>query len=89
MLVRLSNAGLLTRVSKNRFFTPECLRAHAALAERASQDKAIFTAQEYRMISGVGRNLTIELLEYFDRAGFTRRIRDGRILCTSARDIFG
>ena len=89
LLGRLANAGVLARVSKNRFFTPECLRAHAGLAEQAARGDTMFTAQQYRLLSGVGRNLTIEILEFFDRAGFTRRIREGRTLCTSARDIFG
>lgn len=89
LLARLADAGLLTRVSKNRFFTPECLRAHAALAEQAAGASAIFTAQQYRLLSGIGRNLTIEILEFFDRTGFTRRIGDGRILRAAAADIFG
>jgi selenocysteine-specific elongation factor len=89
LLERLAAAGMLTRVSKNRFFTPECLRAHAALVEQAAGASAIFTAQQYRLLSGIGRNLTIEILEFFDRTGFTRRIGDGRILRAAAADIFG
>ncbi|MEQ1890509.1 MAG: selenocysteine-specific translation elongation factor [Alphaproteobacteria bacterium] len=88
LLVRLAQAGLVTQVSKNRFFTPEILRAHAAFAEQAASERPIFTAQEFRVLSGIGRNLTIEVLEYFDRAGFTRRIQDGRMLRARAVDIF-
>lgn len=89
LLARLSQAGLVTRVSKNRFFTPEILRAHAAFAEQAAGKKPVFTAQDYRLLSGIGRNLTIEILEYFDRAGFTRRIQEGRMIRVPAEDIFG
>ncbi len=89
LLSRLAHAGVVTRVSKNRFFIPENLRVLAAFAERAALDNIIFTAKDYRLLSGIGRNLTIEVLEYFDRSGFTRRIQDGRIIRTSARDIFG
>ncbi len=89
LLTRLALAGFVTRVSKNRFFTPALLRAHACFAERTAGEKAIFTAQDYRLLCGIGRNLTIEVLEYFDRAGFTRRIQDGRIIRAPAADIFG
>lgn len=89
LLERLARAGRVLRVSKNRFFTPEILRAHAAIAERAAQANGLFTAQEYRLLAAIGRNLTIELLEFFDRAGFTRRHLEGRVLRASAEDIFG
>lgn len=89
LLERLARAGRVLRVSKNRFFTPEILRAHAAIAEGAAQANGMFTAQEYRLLAAIGRNLTIELLEFFDRAGFTRRLQEGRVLRASAQDIFG
>lgn len=91
LLTRLARAGLVTRVSDNRFFTQATLRALAVIAENAaaaSQD-ARFTAAQYRIASGIGRNLTIEVLEYFDRAGFTRRLGEGRIVRAPAGDIFG
>jgi selenocysteine-specific elongation factor len=37
-----------------------------------------FTAGAFRNLSGIGRNLTIEVLEYFDRAGVTSRGGEGR-----------
>jgi len=36
-----------------------------------------FTVQTFRDASGIGRNLAIEMLEYFDRKGLTRR--DGNV----------
>lgn len=90
LLSRLAQAGLLIRVSENRFFMPETLRRLAGVAEEAAaaQDGG-FTAADYRLRAGIGRNLTIEVLEYFDRAGFTRRIGAARIVHSSAKDIFG
>lgn len=89
LLTRLAQAGLLMRVSKNRFFSPASLRSHAAIAEKAAFEHTLFTAKDYRLLSGVGRNLTIEVLEFFDRAGFTRRMGEGRMLRAAAEDIFG
>ena len=45
---------------------------------KAANDKQQFTVQEYRDQTGIGRNLSIEILEYFDRQGVTRRIGDVR-----------
>ena len=68
--------GLLVRPVKNRFFLP------AALDELKGKLNDIpgetFTVQQYRDIAGIGRNLCIEILEYFDRLGITRRIGDHR-----------
>ncbi len=91
LLTRLAHAGLVSRVSDNRFFTPGILRRLADIAGQAaaSAEQGLFTAAEYRIRSSIGRNLTIEVLEYFDRAGFTRRIGAGRIIRSAAEDFFG
>ena len=38
------------------------------------------TAAAFRDRSGIGRNLAIEVLEYFDRIKFTRRVGDARVI---------
>jgi selenocysteine-specific elongation factor len=48
----------------------------AALAAHAPERRV--TAAAFRDRSGVGRNVAIELLEYFDRVKLTRRIGDVR-----------
>ena len=37
-------------------------------------------AARLRDAIGLGRKRTIQLLEYFDRVGYTRRVRDAHIL---------
>ena len=51
-----------------------------ALAPLASKlnARAPFTVRQFRDASGVGRNVVIEVLEYFDGRGFTQRIGDTR-----------
>ena len=79
MLTRLERFGLLARVAPNRFFAPETLTAFAAIArDLAAGEEGGFTAAEFNKRSGIGRNLTIELLEFMDRIGFTRRTGDLR-----------
>ena len=47
-----------------------------------------FTAAAFKDRSGVGRNLTILILEYLDKMGATRRQGDTRILLRG-NDVFG
>ena len=52
-------------------------------------DSGEFTPSSYRDRSGIGRYLTIEVLEFFDKARFARRTKMGRQIKTGAREIFG
>ncbi len=72
--------GLVRRVADNRWFPPDALRGLADIAETLAAESADgrFTAAAYKDRSGIGRNVTIELLEFFDREGFTRREGDAR-----------
>jgi selenocysteine-specific elongation factor len=72
-LERAGSSGHLVRVAKNRFFLPATvteLRQIAALLASEASD-GTFDAAQFRDRSGIGRNLTIEVLEFFDRAGVT------------------
>lgn len=81
-LKRATQLGILTRVVKNRFFLPETVAELRQLAENlaAQQDDGLFSASQYRDVTGIGRNLAIEVLEHFDSTGFTRRQGDKRRL---------
>jgi selenocysteine-specific elongation factor len=48
-----------------------------------------FVAASFKDHSGVGRNLTIEILEYLDRIGVTRRVGDRRIVLRGGDTAFG
>ncbi len=67
--------GLVRRVADNRWFPPAALRGLAEIAEGLAAESADgkFTAAAYKDRAGIGRNVTIELLEFFDNEGFTRR----------------
>jgi selenocysteine-specific elongation factor len=71
---RISRLGYLEPVAPNRYFLPETVAALAAMAgELASaSDDGEFDAAQYRNRTGIGRNLTIDVLEYLDRIGVTR-----------------
>ena len=80
VLSRLARHGLLVRVSKNRFFTPQAVKRLEEIAQAEAKERGTITAAAFRDRAGIGRNLTIEVLEYFDRAKFTRRAGDAHVL---------
>ena len=90
-LARARRHGLIVHVSKNRFFPHGTVAALAAIAESlaAHATDHEFSAADFRDESGIGRNLTIEVLEFFDRTGFTRRTDAGRRILRPAQDLFG
>jgi selenocysteine-specific elongation factor len=89
-LVRVSRLGLLVRVTERRFFLPDGLRHYANLAEQiAAANGGAVTAAKLRDRAGLGRGLAIEVLEYFDRIKFTRRIGDQHVVLHSAEVVLG
>jgi selenocysteine-specific elongation factor len=63
---------VLIRISDTRYYLPAHLHQMAEVA-RTLDTAGPFTVRQYRDASGIGRNVAIEVLEYFDRVGFTRR----------------
>jgi len=83
--------GQLVRVSRNRFFHPGAV---AYLAQAAQQlaltaGKEGFDARAYRDATAIGRNLTIEILEFFDVMGLTRRVGQTRTVLRDSVQLFG
>ncbi|MEX0740570.1 MAG: selenocysteine-specific translation elongation factor [Pseudohongiella sp.] len=73
VMQRLQGWGYVLAVAPNRFYLPEQLDDLAAVAQtlcQASTDGG-FSAADYRDRADIGRNLTIKVLEYLDRAGVT------------------
>ncbi len=91
LLRRAAAIGFVVQVAKNRFILREEMLKLAEIAEQcaADSDAGTFTAAEYRNASGIGRNLTIELLETFDRAGMTKRSGNDRTIVKSAAALYG
>jgi selenocysteine-specific elongation factor len=90
-LKRVERFGRVAPVAPNRFFLPETVaRLAGVAAELASESpEQSFTASLFKDRSGIGRNLTIEVLEYLDRIGVTRRVGDARIVLRGADELFG
>ena len=79
-LSQAARQGLLVRVSKTRFFLPAALRRLEEIARAEAASGGAISAAGFRDRSGIGRNAAIEVLEYFDRIKFTRRVGDTHVL---------
>ncbi|MEM7256526.1 MAG: selenocysteine-specific translation elongation factor [Pseudomonadota bacterium] len=79
--------GRLFRVSANRYYLPAQLLELGVLAESLAKRDEL-TVATFRDESDVGRNLVVELLEFFDRCQFTRRIGQQRSVLCSAESVF-
>ncbi len=92
ILHQTTKAGNLIRVADNRHYLPETIIVLAELTEKIAAEDAAdegFSVIQFRDTSGIGRNLCIEILEYFDRIGFTRREGNSRFVRTDKENIFG
>ncbi len=91
LLVRAAQLQLVWRVSEERFALPSTAQVWAAhAAALAGPERTLrFKATDFRDRAGVGRNLSIEILEFFDRVKYTRRLGDERLLQRPPREVFG
>ena len=91
LLKRATNAGLVAPVTRTRFVPLAAVKALAAHAETLARvaPEGRFTAAEYKNHAHIGRNFAIELLEFFDRSGFTERLGDRRRVRRPAAQVFG
>jgi selenocysteine-specific elongation factor len=92
ILKQTTLAGNLIQVAPNRYYLPDTIMDLAEITEKliqqCSSDEG-FSVIQFRDKTGIGRNLCIEILEYFDRVGFTRRDGNSRFVRTEKENIFG
>lgn len=75
-----AKVGYLVRPVQNRFMLPEALDELRQILIKSVDENDTITVKHYRDATGIGRNLSIEILEYFDRQGITQRQGDLRKL---------
>lgn len=82
---------LVLQVAENRFYLREALLdlARAARDLAGERQNGMFAAAEFRDKTGIGRNLSIQVLQYFDGVGLTRRIGESRRVIKKPEDVFG
>ena len=87
-LIRIAKLGLVFQVAKNRFLLPKALLELANIVKVLGDQNEIFGVKEFRDQSGIGRNLAIEILEFFDKSGFTWRSGDVRKVLKPISEVF-
>jgi selenocysteine-specific elongation factor len=82
VLMRMAKAGDVYQIVKDLYYHPQIVQQLAALArEIAGRDtKGEVTAAAFRDVTGLGRKRAIQILEFFDRIGFLRRVGDVHLL---------
>ncbi|MFT5349400.1 MAG: selenocysteine-specific elongation factor [Planctomycetota bacterium] len=75
----------LVAVADNRLALAEQIKQFAAIAQSLASQKAIFSVADFKNECGIGRNLAVEVLEYFDKIGFTMRKESGRVVLKQDR----
>lgn len=72
--------GTVYQVVRDLFYDRECIGELAMIITRLAQQHGAVDAARYRDALGLGRKRTIQILEFFDRVGYTRRVRDSHVL---------
>jgi selenocysteine-specific elongation factor len=81
---RVARAGELYPVAHDHYFTAQAVAALAAIVAALNTDQGAARAADLRDRIGGGRKVAIHILEFFDRIGYTRRVRDAHILRSTA-----
>ncbi|MBW8372336.1 MAG: selenocysteine-specific translation elongation factor [Thiobacillus sp.] len=87
LLQKLARQGMLYQVVRDLFYLPESVARLAALVQELEHAAGETRAAEFRDRSGLSRKRAIQVLEFFDRVGYTRRVREAHRLRNA--DMFG
>jgi selenocysteine-specific elongation factor len=82
LMMQAARMGRVYRVAHDHYFDRTAVAALADIVRdlaREAPDGTV-TAAAFRDRIGTGRKLAIHILEYFDRVGLTRRLRDTHLL---------
>jgi len=80
LLRKLLRRGEVAQVVKDLFYHRDQVRKLAALAADLAAQPQGLNAAVFRDATGLGRKRAIQILEFFDRVGYTRRVRDTHVL---------
>jgi selenocysteine-specific elongation factor len=79
-LIRASKRGETFQIVRDLFYHPSAIRELATAAATLQDAAGEVRAASFRDRTQLGRKRAIQILEFFDRVGFTRRARDRHIV---------
>ena len=77
---RVARAGELYPVAHDHYFSADAVAQLAAFVAELDAEQGAARAADLRNRIGGGRKVAIHILEFFDRIGYTRRVRDEHVL---------
>ncbi len=80
LLRKMARLGLVHQVVRDLFYTETVIRRLAAMLVQLAAQNPVIQVTAFRDAVGLGRKRSIQILEYFDRLGLTRRFGDKRHL---------
>jgi selenocysteine-specific elongation factor len=72
--------GGVHQIVRDLFYHGDCVRELARILKCLVDQHGAVEAARFRDAIGVGRKRAIQILEFFDRVGYTRRTRNARVL---------
>jgi selenocysteine-specific elongation factor len=72
--------GAVHQIVRDLYYDRAVLRELAEVARELVREHGVIAAARFRDTVGLGRKRSIQILEFFDRVGYTRRTRDARVL---------
>jgi selenocysteine-specific elongation factor len=78
LLRKMARLGLMHQVVRDLFYTDTIIRRLAAMLLQLADANPVIQVTAFRDAVGLGRKRSIQILEYFDRIGLTRRFGDRR-----------
>ena len=86
LLRKLARRGEVYQVVRDLFYRPDVVRELARLvASLTLEQGGALAASAFRDATGLGRKRAIQILEFFDRVGYTRFQRDLRLVRADSR----
>ena len=80
LMKRVARTGQLYPVALDHYFGDDAVEQLAAIVAALCAEHGAARAAELRDRIGGGRKVAIHILEFFDRIGYTRRVRDTHVL---------
>jgi selenocysteine-specific elongation factor len=79
LMKRVARVGEVTLIAHDHFFLTDTVREMADIAGALMAGHGKARAAQFRDCIGTGRKIAIQVLEFFDRVGYTRRVRDDHV----------
>lgn len=97
LCLQVVQQGYLTAVVKDRYMLTEQLQQIATMLRQHFAEQPQLETAEFKEMVGLGRKVSIQLLEFLDRCGFTRRkyransreLRDATVFAASVEESGG